>query len=321
MSLAANSAQASILSHGAVLLLAFGGPTSSKEVRPFIGRVLQGFPVSQERLEEIARHYEAVGGKSPLNTITLGQARDLEDHLRTRGYAVPVFVGLRYSSPSLKETLSLMADRRIQRAVGFILSPHQSEASWDRYIKSVQEARNELGDGAPEITFSSGWHDHPLFIEAVVERILTSWERIPVERRRSTPLIFTAHSIPMAMAARGPYVRQIVETSRLVAERLGHPRWWVAYQSRSGSPQEKWLEPDVRDLLRSLAAEQVRDVVVVPVGFICDHVEILYDLDIDARRVAENLGMRFFRAPSVNDHPAFIRMMAEVVETTTRQKQ
>jgi ferrochelatase len=202
-----------------------------------------------------------------------------------------------------------------KRALGFILSPHQTEASWERYKKNVEEAREELGY-APDIDYCPGWHSHPLFTQALAEQIQPAFQKLPMQNRQTTPLIFTAHSVPMAMAARSPYVDQVQETSRLVAERLGHRRWLVAYQSRSGKPDERWLEPDVSEVLRTLAAESVGEVVVAPIGFVCDHVEVLYDLDIEARRIAEGLGMRFLRSSSLNDHPTFIRMMADVIKVS-----
>lgn len=302
------------LSHDAILLIAFGGPISAEEVRPFIGRVLRGIPVPPERIEEVIRHYEAIGGRSPLNEITFRQARTLEETLKQLGMPLPVYVGMRHSRPFLRETLDNMTADGVRKALGFILSPHQTEASWERYQRGVAEACSELGGSAPEIDYCPGWHAHPLFIQAWAEQIQLALEKIEPQKRQSTPLIFTAHSVPAAMAAQSPYVEQINETSRLVAEYLGHQRWSVAYQSRSGRPSEPWLEPDLGEVIRKLANEGVTEIVVAPIGFVCDHVEVLYDLDMEARRIAEGVGIRFFRADSLNDHPTFIRMMAEVIE-------
>lgn len=302
-------------SYGAALLIAFGGPTSPDEIRPFIRRVLRGYPVPAERIEEVARHYEAIGGRSPLNEITFRQAHALQNALKERRIGLPVYVGMRHTCPFFKETLDRMRSDGVKKALGVILSPHQTEASWERYQKNVAEARAELGAEAPDVDYCPGWHAHPLFIQALAEQIEPVLEKIPLPKRPTTPLVFTAHSVPTAMAARSPYVDQIQETARLVADRLGHRRWSVAYQSRSGRPSEPWLEPDIADALRVLAKEGASDVVVSPIGFVCDHVEVLYDLDIEARMVAEQLGMRFLRAPSLNDHPIFIQMIAEVIET------
>jgi ferrochelatase len=302
-------------SYGAALLIAFGGPTSPDEIRPFIRRVLRGYPVPAERIEEVARHYEAIGGRSPLNERTFRQAHALQNALKERRIGLPVYVGMRHTRPFFKETLDRMRTDGVKKALGVILSPHQTEASWERYQKNVAEAHAELGAEAPEIDYCPGWHAHPLFIQALAEQIEPVLEKIPLPKRLTTPLVFTAHSVPTAMAARSPYVDQIQETARLVADRLGHRRWSVAYQSRSGQPSEPWLEPDIADALRALAAEGASDVVVAPIGFVCDHVEVLYDLDIEARMVAEQLGMHFLRARCPNDHPTFVGMMADVIES------
>lgn len=298
----------------AVLLIAFGGPTSPEDIRPFLGRVLKGYAAAAKRIEEVARHYEAVGGRSPLNEITFRQAQALERLLAERGLSLPVYVGMRHSSPFLRETLDRMTADGVKRALGLILSPHQTEASWERYQRDVAAAGSELGS-APNIDYCPGWHAHPLFIQALAERVQSALERVEAEKLPTTPLIFTAHSVPKAMASRSPYVDQVQETCQLVAQRLGHERWLVAYQSRSGNPNEPWLDPDIGEVVRGLAAKGVTEVVVAPIGFVSDHVEVLYDLDIQARRIAEGLGARFLRVSSLNDHPTFIRMMAEVVET------
>lgn len=303
-------------SYDAVLLLAFGGPTSPEDIRPFLARVLRGIPVPPERIEEVAHHYEAVGGRSPLNDITICQARALEDLLKQRGLPLPVYVGLRHSRPFIRETLDGMIADGVRRALGFILSSHQTEASWQRYQVNVAEARMELGDCAPEIDFCPGWHSHPLFIQAWVEQIQVELDKLPEAKRSDAPLLFTAHSVPAAMAARSPYRAQLEESCSLVAQRLNHKRWSLAYQSRSGSPKEPWLEPDIGAALKNLAAEGAAEVVVAPIGFVSDHVELLYDLDIEARGIAEALGLRFLRAKSLNDSPTFIRMMAEVIQTS-----
>lgn len=301
-------------SYDAVLLIAFGGPVSPEEIRPFLSRVLRGISVPSARIEEVAHHYEAVGGRSPLNEITLRQAQALEKFLSKKKLALPVYVGMRNSRPFLRETLDQMVGDGVRKALGFILSSHQTEASWERYKEDVAEARSELGDCAPEIAYCPGWHAHPLFVQALAEQTQAALEKVAAERRSTTPLVFTAHSIPVAMAQQSAYADQIQETSRLVAERLGHRRWLVAYQSRSGRPSDPWLEPDISEVLRRLSADSVSDAVVSPIGFVCDHVEVLYDLDIEAKRIADKLGINSFRATCVNDHPTFIRMMAEVIE-------
>ena len=308
------------LSHDAVLLLAFGGPTAPEDIRPFLARVLRGHPVPPERIEEVARHYEASGGRSPLNDITLRQARTLKEILKERGLRLPVYVGMRHSRPFIRETLDDMTADGVKRALGFILSSHQTEASWQRYQENVAEARVELGDCAPEMDYCPGWHNHPLFVQAWAEQIEEEMEKIAPEKRAHTHLVFTAHSVPEAMAASSPYCEQLKESCSLVAGRLGHARWSLAYQSRSGNPREPWLEPDISETLHHVATQGATEVIVAPIGFVSDHVEVLYDLDIEAKRNAEKLGLKFLRASAPNDHPIFIRMIANVIEAVVSSK-
>ena len=304
----------------AVLLIAFGGPTSREEIRPFLARVLRGIPVPPERMEEVAHHYEAIGGKSPLNQITFRQADALQKLLNQRHLPLPVYVGMRNASPFLVETLKKMADEGIQRALGFILSSHRTEASWDRYQKNIADARVELSGSAPEVDYCEGWHAHPFFIQAWVELIRASFVKIPTAKRLATPLVFTAHSLPAPMAARSAYVDQLQATAQLIAERLSHKRWFLAYQSRSGKPTDPWLEPDIAHVIRDLAAKGADEVVVAPIGFVCEHVEILYDLDIEAKQIAADHGVKLLRVGCPNDYPTFIAMMAEVIEATVDGK-
>jgi ferrochelatase len=302
----------------AILLIAFGGPTSPEEIRPFLADVTKGIPIPPERLEEVAHHYEAVGGKSPLNEITFRQAHALEKFLNDQGKRLRVYVGMRNSSPFFTETLEQMANDGVKNALGFILSSHRTEASWERYQKNIADARVEFGGDAPAIDYCDGWHDHPLFIQTWVELIDAAYAKIAAKRENSTPLIFTAHSLPAAMAARSPYVDQLHASARMIATKLGREDWSLAYQSRSGNPTDPWLEPDIGEALRKLAAQGCRGVVVAPVGFVCDHVEVLYDLDIEAKKIAEDLKVNLVRASCPNDHPTFIRMIADVIEATLK---
>ncbi len=291
------------LPYDALLLIAFGGPAAPEEIRPFLARVLHGISVPPRRIEEVARHYEAVGGRSPLNEITFRQAHALRQQLDKKGLPLPVYVGMRNASPFFVETLQRMKDDGIRRALGFILSSHKSEASWDRYQKNIADAGVQLGSSAPEVDYCAGWHDHPLFIQTWAELIQTSLAETPARERSTTPLIFTAHSLPVAMASRSPYAVELETSARLVAAKIGHERWSVAYQSRSGKPTDPWLEPDIGDAIRKLAEEDCKDVVVAPIGFVCDHVEVLYDLDIEARKSLKITASRMRRASCPNDHP------------------
>jgi ferrochelatase len=308
------------MKYDAVLLIAFGGPEQMEDVRPFLANVLKGRPVPPQRLEEVIHHYELFSGRSPLNDITFRQARALQVLLEREGLRLPVYVGMRNWSPYLYDTLTQMADEGIRHAVGFILSAQQSEAGWERYQENVATAREHLGARAPTIAYAPGWHNHPLFIEAVADLTRQAFAALPRERRAEVPLVFTAHSVPVAMPGTPRYVQQIAEGARLVAEKLGHSNWLIAYQSRSGDPRTPWLEPDIGAVLLQLAATGAHDVVVVPIGFVCDHIEVLYDLDTEARQIATAHGLNMIRAGTVNDHPVFIRMMADVVRRVTEKQ-
>ncbi|MGH7314273.1 MAG: ferrochelatase, partial [Candidatus Rokuibacteriota bacterium] len=296
-----------------MLLIAFGGPTAPDEIRPFLEGVTRGRRIPPARLEEVAHHYEQMpGGRSPLNELTEAQAGALGAALAAGGPALPVFVGMRNWRPWLRDTLAAMAAQGHRRALGVILSPLRTEASWERYMADVAEARAAT-PRAPDVVFAPAWFDHPGFVEALADRCRRTFERVPAAARSQTPLVFTAHSVPVAMAAASPYVADFTAASREVASRLGHGRWSLAYQSRSGSPGEPWLEPDVNDVLRVLAHEGARHAVVAPIGFVCDHVEVLYDLDVEACATARAAGLTLHRAQAVNDHPAFIAALAELV--------
>ena len=297
----------------AVLLIAFGGPERPEDVRPFLRRVTEGRRIPEERLEEVARHYEAIGGRSPLNELTRRQAAALSASMAAAGDARPVFVGMRNWPPLIADALDEMRSRRHQRALGIILSTFQTVASWGRYQADVAAARAAVGDGAPEVIFAPAWSDHPCFLAAAADRVATALAGVPAERRRDAPIVFTAHSVPAAMAAGSPYAAQLAAAARAVGERLGRSRWSVAYQSRSGSPRDPWLGPDVGDAIRVLAREGARDVVVSPIGFVCDHVEVLYDLDVEARELAGATGIALHRAAALNDHPSFVAMLADLV--------
>jgi len=228
------------------------------------------------------------------------------------GVPLPVFVGMRNWHPFLHETLADMTAKGVRRALGVILSPLRSDASWERYQRDVADARAKVR-GAPEVTFARAWYDHPGFVEAVADRARAALDEIPPTEQAWSPLVFTAHSVPVVMADGSPYVGDLTTAARAVAERLGHARWSLAYQSRSGGAQEPWLEPDIADVLTRLAADGERHAVVVPIGFVSDHVELLYDLDVEAQAIARAHGMALHRAAAVNDHPTFIAMLGDLV--------
>lgn len=304
----------------AVLMVAFGGPTKPEEIRPFLTNVLRGVPVPPGRLEEVAHHYEKLGGRSPINELTFRQATALTELLDREGPRLPVYVGMRYWHPLAGEAVRQMMRDGVRRAVGLIMAAHDSgAASWGKYVKAVTDALEAAGPEAPQVDYVQPCYNHPDFIAAVAEQIRLRLQEIPPAGRRSTPLVFTAHSIPSSMAAASPYVQQLQESCRLVAEALGHPRWSLAFQSRSGDLRQPWLEPDVSGVLRELSAEGCRSVVLAPIGFVCDHVEVLFDLDVEAKAEAEALGIDLRRAHTVNDHPLYIRALADLVRQRIRQ--
>ena len=293
-----------------VLLIAFGGPTAPSEIRPFLDNVTRGRAIPRERLEDVVHHYEAMpGGHSPLNALTDAQAAGLRARL---GGGVRVYVGMRNWHPYLHETLAAMTRDGCRQTLGVILSAFRCEASWDRYMADVAAARARVA-AAPEIAYAPPWFEHPRFVAAVADRVRSALRDVAEDERDRTPLIFTAHSIPRAMAEASPYVADFGAAAAAVARRLGHARWLLAYQSRSGSPRDPWLEPDVGETIRDLAKAGERRVLFVPIGFVVDHVEVLYDLDTEARAVAGQHGVVYHRAAAVNDHPEFIEMLADLV--------
>lgn len=296
-----------------VLLIAFGGPERPEDVRPFLQNVTVGRRIPPERLEEVAHHYDLIGGRSPLNELTRDQAEGLRGALAAAGRPRPVWVGMRNWHPFLHETLAEMKDAGCRRALGIILSSLVTEASWSRYVADVAAAREKVGPDAPEVVYAPPWSDHPRFVEAMTDRARAALDGVAPARRAGARLIFTAHSVPVAMAEGSPYAGQLETAAGRIARALGRAEWSVAYQSRSGAARDSWLEPDVGDRIRALARGGARDVVVVPVGFVCDHVEVLYDLDVEARAVAAACGVGFHRAAAANDHPAFIAMLADLV--------
>ncbi len=306
----------------AVLVIAFGGPQGPDDIRPFLANVLRGRRVAPARVEEVAHHYELFDGVSPLRELTRRQATALETSLANRGAVLPVYVGMRNWHPYLRDTVAQMSRDGVRRAVGFIAAAHRSYSSCTQYRENVAEARAEVraqGLADVEITFVGDWHTHHGFIDANVAHIRAALDRLPMDVRNNAPILFTAHSIPLAMADRYPYARQVHESAdavlfRLKAEAAEQSRpARVAFQSRSGRPEDPWLGPDICDALREAGDRRIPGVVVSPIGFLCDHVEVLYDLDVEAAQVAREIGLPMARASAVNDHPAFIETMTAAV--------
>ncbi len=298
-----------------MLIVGFGGPTRPDEVRPFLDNVLRGRPVPTDRYEEVVHHYERIGGRSPYNDHTMRQAAALGEVLARDGDAVAIEVGMRHSTPFIEDAMRRLAERGARRTLAFIMAAYRSEASWERYQQKVEEARAKVGERVPQVEYPAPWHTHPMFIRATAARVAEALARLDDRERAGARLIFTAHSIPVAMADASPYVAQLEETARRTAAALGIECWILAYQSRSGRPREPWLEPDVISVLKTLDACAA---VVAPIGFLCDHVEVLYDLDIEAAALARERGIRLERAATAGDHPDFIAMMASIVRSHRR---
>lgn len=311
-------------SFDAVLVIAFGGPQGIGDIRPFLANVLRGRRVSAGRVEEVARHYELFGGISPLTALTMRQADGLRAHLEEAGVPLPVHVGMRNWHPYLSDTLAEMSRAGVRRAVGFIAAAHRSYSSCTQYRENVAEARATLarnGLADVEVTYVSDWHTHPGLVEANADHARTAFGQLPPDLRSRARLIFTAHSIPVSMADRYPYRQQIEETARLVFDAVapGERNYAVVYQSRSGRPEDPWLGPDVSEYLREERARGLEAAVIAPVGFICDHVEVLYDLDVEAAAVCREIGLPMARAQAVNDHPRFLDTMADAVLQVCRR--
>lgn len=297
------------MSYDGLLVIAFGGPHKAEDIRPFLRNVLAGRPVGPGRIEEVAHHYELLGGSSPITEHTEAQARALSAALADRGHAMPVRVGMRHWSPWIKDALQAFKDEGCQRLLGLVMAAQETEASQARYAASVDKAREELGEGAPTVEYVEGWGGSEGFVDANVARIRPLLDDLGAD----TSLLFTAHSIPSPMATDSPYVTQLKDTAKRAAAKLGHEKYRLVYQSRSGRPSDPWLEPDICDALEEEQKKGETRVLLSPIGFLCDHVEVLFDLDNEAKEKADELGMAFARAGTVGDHPAFIGALADAV--------
>jgi ferrochelatase len=298
-----------------VLLISFGGPQGLDDIRPFLANVLRGRRVSPERVEEVAHHYELFGGVSPITGITLRQAEGLRTRLAAAGRPLPVHVGMRNWRPLLPDTLRQMHAAGARRALGFIMAAQHSYSSCQQYRENVAAARATLRQEGKdvEVTYAGSWFDHPGWVGVNAAHVRGALARLPEDVRPAARLVCTAHSIPVPMAERSRYVEQLRESARLVAAEAGMADWVLVYQSRSGRPGDPWLEPDVCDYLREARGAGLAAAVLCPIGFVCDHVEVLYDLDREAADVCREIGLPMTRAEAANDDPLFLDMMADVV--------
>ncbi len=295
-----------------ILMLGYGGPDRPEDIRPFLENVSKGLNIPKDRIDEVAHHYELIGGKSPINDLTYRQAIGLEHQLRELGYDLPVFIGMRNWDPLIADTLKIMKREQSLNTIGIILAAHRCDASWERYYRDIEQAKEETEIDL-YIEYIEPQFDHPLFIESCADQIARSFYEIPDEQRADAKIIFTAHSIPVSMAEKSPYVVQLNTTATLIAKKLEHDNWLMCYQSRSGRPSDPWLEPDVCDVIEELAEQDVKHVIIQAIGFICDHVEVMYDIGIEAFKVCRHFGIKMHRANTVNDDPKFLRGLATSV--------
>jgi len=293
----------------ALLVVSFGGPEGMDDVLPFLENVTRGRGVPPERLAEVAEHYERLGGVSPINAQNRALIEALRPELAVHGIELPIYFGNRNWHPFLSDTLREMADAGVERALAFFTSGFSSYSGCRQYRENVHDAQQAVGDAAPEVLKTRMFYDHPGWVDANAELLAAALADHP-----DAHVLFSAHSIPAAMAAGCRYEAQLAESAALVAGVAGAAAWKVVYQSRSGPPHVPWLEPDVCNAIEQLAADGVEAVVVSPLGFVSDHLEVLYDLDVEARDAAEAAGLAFARVPSVGTHPTFVSMICELVQ-------
>ncbi len=300
--------------YDAILLVSFGGPEKRADVMPFLENVTRGRNIPHERLLEVAEHYYHFGGKSPINEQCRELIAALRPELDRHAIHLPIYWGNRNWDPFLAGALRQMRADGVKRALGLVTSAYSSYSGCRQYRENIAAAQAEIGEGAPAVDKIRVFYNHPGFIEASVLRMRDAFAQWPESERGAVHFVATAHSIPMSAAETSNYEKQLRETTRLVAEALAIPSWNLVYQSRSGPPAQPWLEPDILDHLRSLHAQGVRNVVVAPLGFISDHLEVLYDLDTEAQDLAGELGMKMVRAGTVGTQPVFIGMLRQLIE-------
>jgi ferrochelatase len=296
------------MSYDAILVMSFGGPEGPDEVMPFLENVLRGRNVPRERMLQVAEHYQHFGGKSPINEQNRELIEALKVELAAHGPQLPVYWGNRNWHPMVADTLRQMRDDGVKRALAFMTSAYSSYSGCRQYREDIQRAQELVGPGAPVVDKLRVFYNHPDFIAVMVKRVQSALSEFGADDR--VDVVYTAHSIPMSMAQSSAYVEQLNETCRLISEALGRSRDPLVFQSRSGAPGQPWLEPDIGDWLRENRPAQV---VLVPVGFISDHMEVLFDLDTEAREICDELGLQMVRAATAGTHPRFIEMIRKLI--------
>jgi ferrochelatase len=296
----------------ALFLLAFGGPRNLEEVEFLLTRLFGGRKPTPEQLERVRDRYRLIGGSSPLPRVTSEQAGALEKELRARGYAFKSYVGMRYCHPLIEETLKQIVRDGLREVVAVPMAPFRSRASTGAYMEELNRAKGGV-KAEIRVFFVEGWYRHPLFVKAIQEKVEEGLEQFTPGERQRAHLIFTAHSLPKSLIENDPYVEEIEESVAEIVRRLRPMPWRIAFQSKGGGPGE-WIGPDVEKVLEDLASEKAKEVLVVPIGFVSDHIEILYDIDILYRNKAESLGLKLKRTPSLNASESFVRALSTIVE-------
>lgn len=309
------------MQYDAVLVISFGGPEGMDDVMPFLENVLRGKNIPEKRMKEVVHHYELFGGVSPINGQNRRLISALKEELKRKNINLPVYWGNRNWHPLLADTLRKMKDAGVKRALAFVTSAYGSYSGCRQYLEDIEKARAVVGEGAPEVDKLRLFYNHPRFIESNAAHLNESLQRLPEERRKDVHVTFTAHSIPTSMSESCEYEAQLLETSRLVALACGVSDWNLAFQSRSGPANQPWLEPDIQDHLRDVAHRKIKDVIVLPIGFVSDHMEVIYDLDTEAASVAGKAGINFERSLTAGTHPAFISMIGELIEERLYDKE
>jgi protoporphyrin/coproporphyrin ferrochelatase len=303
------------MNYDAILVVSFGGPECREDVIPFLENVLRGRNVPRERMLAVAEHYYHFDGKSPINQQVRDLIAALQAELEAHGLKLPIYWGNRNWHPLLPDTLRKMKDDGIKHALAFVTSAYSSYSGCRQYREDIARAQAEVGTGAPQVDKLRAFFNHPGFIEANVDRVRDALREIPPDARNNLQIIYTAHSVPLSMANTSDYVKQLEEVRRLVSEAVGQNNDVLVYQSRSGAPGQPWLEPDVLDHLREVKAKNLASgVLLAPIGFISDHMEVVYDLDVEARQLCEELQLPMMRAKTAGVHPKFVAMIRELIE-------
>ncbi len=302
------------MNYDAILVVSFGGPEGHDDVIPFLENVLRGRNVPPERMRAVAEHYYHFDGKSPINQQTRELIAALKDELAQHALKLPVYWGNRNWHPMLADTLRQMKNDGIKRALAFVTSAYSSYSGCRQYREDIARAQAEVGEGAPQVDKLRAFFNHPGFLGATEDRLTEALAQIPSSARQNVQVVYVAHSIPLSMASTCDYVQQLEEVRRLASNAIGIKNDALVYQSRSGAPGQPWLEPDILDYLREVKEKNLASAVVIaPVSFISDHMEVLYDLDIEAKQLCDSLALPMARAKTVGVHPKFIAMIRELI--------